>query len=54
MVGGARLVFELREGIAKTGKGEVSVTLRAKESRAGTIMGLGVEFCKVGCGFWRK
>lgn len=47
MVGGAKLICELREGIAKTGKGELSVTVRAKESRAGTIMGFGVEFGRV-------
>jgi hypothetical protein len=46
-VGGAKLICELREGIAKTGKGELSVTVRAKESKVGTTMGFGVEFGSV-------
>lgn len=49
--GGTKLDWELREGIAKTGKGELSVTERAKESRLGKIVGFGAELCKLAFGF---
>lgn len=52
--GGAKLDWELREGIAKTGKGEPSVTVRARERRLGRIIGFRVEFCKLDFGFWRQ
>ena len=44
----------MREGIAKTGKGEPSVTVRARERRLGRIIGFRVEFCKLDFGFWRQ
>jgi hypothetical protein len=50
VVGGSREDWELREGIARAGNGELKVAARAKESSLDRNMGLGFGFCKVASG----
>lgn len=47
MVGGSREDWELREGIARAGNGELKVAARAKESSLDRSMGFGFGFCRV-------
>lgn len=57
VVGESKEDWELREGIAKEGKGkEIKDALRAKESKLGKSIGFtfGSEFCSLGLGFWRQ
>lgn len=45
MVGGGREVWELREGIAREGRGEFRVRARAKEERLERRSILTLDFC---------
>lgn len=46
MVGGRRGDWELTEGMAKEGNGEVKVTVRAKESKLDKRTGFVLGFCE--------
>jgi hypothetical protein len=50
VVGESREDWELREGIARAGNGELKVAARAKESNLDRNMGFGFGFCKLSSG----
>ena len=53
-LGGSWKDWELKEGIAREGNGELKVAARAKESSFDKRMGFGFGFSEVVSGIWRQ